>query len=82
LERKSNAIHIGAIKIAEDGNGIIIRAVEEAGETSDAEFGFPTLAHDRSYDAHWHTSFTPFEIKTFLVQNDHVTEVDFLERPL
>ncbi len=76
LERKSNAIHIGAIKMAEDGTGIILRAVEQAGKTSQAEFTFPTLG------ARWHTSFTPYEIKTFLVQKEHVTEVDFLERPL
>ncbi len=82
LERKSSAIHIGAIKMAEDGNGIILRAVEQAGETSEAEFGFPSLAHDRSCGAHWRTSFTPFEIKSFLIQNERVTEVDLLERPL
>jgi alpha-mannosidase len=82
LERKSTAIHIGAIKIAEGGDGIIVRAIEQAGESSEAEFGFPMLAHDRSCAAQWHAFFTPFEIKTFLVQNEHVTEVDFLERPL
>ena len=76
LERKSHTIHVGAIKMAEDGTDIILRAVEQAGETSVAEFGFPTLG------TRWHASFTPFEIKTFLIQNEHVTEVDFLERPL
>jgi alpha-mannosidase len=76
LGRKSTAIHIGAIKMAEDGDGIILRAVEQAGDTSNAEFEFPTLG------AHWHTSFAPFEIKSFLIQNEDVIEVDLLERPL
>jgi len=76
LERTSTAIHVGAIKMAEEGGGIILRAAEQAGEASEAEFGFPVLG------AKWNTSFTPFEIKTFLIRNRQVTEVDFLERPL
>ena len=76
FERTSRAIHIGAMKMAEDGNGILVRAVEQAGEKSDAEFRFPTLG------AKWQTSFSPFEIKSFLIQNNPVTEVDFLERPV
>ncbi len=76
LERKSSAIHIGAIKMAEDRDGIILRAVEQAGESSDATFEFPTLG------AKWNASFTPFEIKSFLIEKDRITEVDLLERPL
>jgi alpha-mannosidase len=76
LERKSTAIHVGAIKMAENGDGIIFRVVEQAGNASNAEFKFPTL------DAQWHAEFAPFEIKSFLIQNDHVTEVDLLERPI
>ncbi|HZK76256.1 MAG TPA: glycoside hydrolase family 38 C-terminal domain-containing protein, partial [Candidatus Kapabacteria bacterium] len=76
FERKSTAIHVGAIKMAEEGGGIILRAVEQAGEASEAEFGFPML------DAKWNASFAPFEIKSFHIRNGAVTEVDFLERPL
>ncbi len=76
LERTSNAIHIGAIKMAEDSDGVILRAVEQGGEPSDAEFALPPLG------AQWQTSFTPFEIKSFLIQKGSVTEVDLLERPL
>ena len=76
LERKSTAIHVGAIKMAEEGGGIILRAVEQAGEASEAEFGFPTIG------VNWNASFSPFEIKTFLVRNRQVTEVGFLERPV
>ncbi len=75
IERKSTAIHVGAIKLAEDGDGIIFRAAEQAGESSDASFGFPALG------ASWSASFSPFEIKTFLIEDGKVTEVDFLERP-
>ncbi len=76
LERKSTAIHVGAIKMAEEDGGIIFRAVEQAGQASEAKFGFPTLG------AHWQASFIPFEIKSFLIQNERVTEVDFLERAI
>ena len=76
LERKSKGIHVGAMKMAEEGGGIIFRAVEQTGQSSKAEFGFPTLG------AHWHTSFGPFEIKSFLIRNESVIEVDLLERPV
>ncbi len=76
FERTSRAIHIGAMKPAEDGDGILIRAAEQAGEASHAEFGFPALG------AQWHASFTPFEIKSFLIRKGTVTEVNFLERPI
>ncbi len=76
LKCESTAIHIGAIKMAEEGGGIIFRAVEQVGEPSEAEFGFPTLG------VQWKASFSPFEIKTLLIRNGAVTEVDFLERPI
>ncbi|MDP4242204.1 MAG: glycosyl hydrolase-related protein, partial [Bacteroidota bacterium] len=76
FKRDSRAIHVGALKKAQDDNGIILRAVEQAGESSEATFEFPTLG------ARWRTSFSPFEIRTFLVRDGHATEVDFLERPL
>ena len=76
IERKSRAIHVGAIKMAEEGSGIIVRTVEQAGESSEAEFAFPTLG------ACWRAFFHPFEIKSFLIRNGSVIEVDFLERSL
>jgi alpha-mannosidase len=76
FERKSTAIHVGAIKMAEVGDGIILRAAEQAGEASEAEFQFP------SHSATWMASFAPFEIKSFLIRNGHATEIDFLERPI
>ncbi len=76
FERKGRAVHIGAIKMAEDGPGILVRAVEQAGDHSEAEFRLPSLG------MRWQATFSPFEIKSFLVQDNAVTEVDFLERPL
>ncbi len=76
IELESRSVHIGAIKRAEDSNGIIIRAVEQAGEMSSASLRIPCL------NMKWNGSFTPFEIKTFLVQSNDVSEVDFLERPI
>jgi len=76
MEQKNNVVRVGVLKMAEDSNGVILRAVEQSGESCEAEFKFPTL------DAHWHASFTPFEIKSFLIQGQRVTEVDLLERPL
>src|SRR5581483_6357303 len=76
MDRRSRAVHVGAIKLAEEGTAVIVRAVEQAGETSDAEFSIPNLK------AHWNTKFSPFEIKTFSIEDGNVTEVDLLERPL
>ena len=74
LDSQNTAILIGAIKKAEDSDGIIVRAIEEAGESSNAEFSF--------FDANWNATFHSFEIKSFLIQNGKVSEVDFLERAL
>lgn len=76
LERNSTAVHVGALKMAEDSHGIILRAVEQAGETSEATIRFPTLGTE------CRTTFSPFEIKTFLFEGPRVTEVDLLERPI
>jgi alpha-mannosidase len=69
-------IQIGAIKMAEDGNGIIVRAIESLGESASALFQFPA----RSIE--WPSDFSPFEIKTFRIESNRVTEIDLLERPI
>jgi alpha-mannosidase len=74
IDRESHGVHIGAMKLAEDGDGIIVRAIEQAGESSAARFEFA--------GSDWSTQFSPFEIKTFLIYGGNVNEVDFLERPL
>lgn len=75
FDKKPEGMQIGALKIAEDGDGIIVRAVEQAGKSSDAHFA---LGADNA----WRAQFSPFEIKTFLVDGTTVKEVDFLERPV
>jgi alpha-mannosidase len=72
----TNGIQIGTIKQAEDGDGIIVRAVEYLGMNTSALFRFPSL------NLECHAAFTPFEIKTFRISGKNITEVDFLERPL
>ncbi len=71
-----DGLRIGAIKHAEDGNGIIVRVVEERGEDVTGVFSIPALRAD------WSASFLPFDIKSFLVADGNIVEVDFIERPL
>jgi alpha-mannosidase len=67
-------VRIGAIKPAESGEGIIVRAVEQSGAPQEAR-----LSSDQV-----NATFTigPFEIKSFVVHEGSVTPVDFLERPV
>jgi alpha-mannosidase len=74
FESSNNEIRIGAVKLAEDGDGIIVRAVEQRGEENSAKF--------KIADAEWSANFNPFEIISFLIENGKATEVDLLERPL
>ncbi|HEY3874708.1 MAG TPA: glycoside hydrolase family 38 C-terminal domain-containing protein [Candidatus Kapabacteria bacterium] len=76
IERRGCGVHIGAIKKAEEGSGIIVRAVECAGEASESDFAFPMLG------VKWNARFSAFEIKTFEIDRGTVSEVDFLERAL
>jgi len=76
IEVIGQGIQIGAIKHAEDGDGMIVRAIETLGEATSAAFHFPTL------DLKWDAKFNPFEIKTFLISDGRAIETDLLERPL
>jgi len=67
-------ISIGAIKFAEDGEGMIVRAVESNGKNSSATFRMGT--------SEWSAEFHPFEIKSWYVLGKDIREVDFLERAL
>jgi alpha-mannosidase len=69
-------IQIGAIKMTEMGDGIIVRAIESLGERATTSFQFP------SRNIQWQSDFSPFEIKSFRIEGNIVTEVDLLERPL
>ena len=76
MSYNGEGLRIGAIKHAEDGNGIIVRVVEEHGEVITGQFNISSL------EAEWSASFLPLEIKSFLVATGKVVEVDFIERPI
>jgi alpha-mannosidase len=70
---------LGSVKLAEDGDDLVIRVVETAGRAADARVDLPE----------WGTTVDvaigPFEIRTFRVPRDAAgqpVEVDLLERPL
>lgn len=73
-----SADHIGipAIKQSEDGESLIIRAVELAGQPKEAVFLLPHSALT------WSATFTPQEVKTFRITGNKVVECDLLERPI
>jgi alpha-mannosidase len=68
-----------ALKRAEDGDATIVRLFEPTGEdTRTVTADLPAL------ETRFTTSLTPFEIKTFRIDNasGRVTEADLLEKPL
>jgi alpha-mannosidase len=70
---------LGAVKLAEDGDDLVVRVVETAGRAGPARVAFP--AWDRTLEL----EVGPFEIRTFRVPRDDsvdATETDLLERPL
>ncbi|HYH92977.1 MAG TPA: glycoside hydrolase family 38 C-terminal domain-containing protein [Candidatus Saccharimonadales bacterium] len=70
---------VGALKVAEDGDDLIVRLVETAGRPAAARVDLP--AWDRSFTA----EIGAFEIRTFQVSRDvdrAPFEVDLLERPV
>ena len=69
-------VYIAAVKEAEDGGGLIVRAAEWFGRRRQARFSLPTL------DRTWSATFRPHQIKTFFVPDGgrkKVREVDMLE---
>ena len=72
-------VMITALKEAEDGHGLVVRAVETLGEPADARFEVPVAG--RVIEA----AFGPGQIRTFLLPDDlgeQVVELDLLERPV
>lgn len=67
---------LSAVKQAEEGGEIILRAYEAHGQATECEFTWvPTVTN-------WRAAFRPYEVKTFaLTECSGVTEVDLLERP-
>ena len=70
---------VGAVKLAEDGDNLVVRAVETDGWSGRATIRLPAWQREVVFDAR------PFEIRTFRVPRDpggQIVETDLLERPL
>ena len=69
----------GAIKLAEDGDDLVVRIVETCGRAAPARIMLPTSGREVVFNI------APFEIRTFRIPRDPdrpVAETDLLERPL
>ena len=67
---------LGAVKLAEDGDDLVVRIVETAGRSADARVSFPAFDRELSF------AIGPFQVRTFLVPADRGAEpreVDLLE---
>lgn len=72
-------VQIAAIKPADSGSGLVLRALETSGAEQRAELSGKAIGESVKL------TLAPLSIKTVLVQNDpsrSVTTVDFLERPV
>jgi alpha-mannosidase len=70
---------LGAVKLAEDGDDLLVRVVETAGRAAAARVELPQWARTIEFQIE------PFQIRTFRVPRDpsgDAIEVDLLERPL
>jgi alpha-mannosidase len=72
-------VAIGAIKVAEDGDGLVVRVVETAGVAADAQVELPSLGCVLD------VPLGPFQIRSYRVPRERgsdAVEVDLLERPI
>jgi alpha-mannosidase len=70
---------LGAVKVAEDGEDLVVRVVETTGQGANGVVDLPL------WQRRFELEIGPFEIKTFRVSRDPdrpVVETDLLERPL
>ena len=69
---------LGAVKVAEDGDELVVRVVETAGRAAEARVSFP--AWTRAFEF----AIGPFEVRTFRLPRGEgeAVEVDLLERPV
>jgi alpha-mannosidase len=70
---------LGAVKVAEDGDDLVVRVVETAGRSVRGVVDLPL------WQRRFEIEIAPFEIRTFLVSRDpdvEVVEADLLERAL
>jgi alpha-mannosidase len=69
---------IGALKVAEDGDDLVVRAVETCGRAAAAVIALTGWGREIRFDI------GPYEVRTFRVPRDDalpVVETDLLERP-
>lgn len=66
---------LGALKLAEDGNGLVIRLHESAGHETNAQI---TFANGLNFSL----PFSPYELKTLRWQAETLIPCDLLERPI
>jgi len=67
------SVRVEVLKRAEDGHGLILRAVETAGQSTRSHFRL------RAPAVSWEAAFSPWEIKTFRILAVGVEEVSMLE---
>jgi alpha-mannosidase len=69
----------GSVKLAEDGDDLVVRVVETSGRAGPARITLPAWDREVAFDI------DPFEIRTFRIPRDggsQVIETDLLERPM
>lgn len=77
VETNAKGVEISAIKRAEDGDDLIVRAYETRKERSSGEIRLPVMGVDVP------VTFDPCEIKTLRISGDGaVTETDLIEWPI
>ncbi|MBR3692203.1 MAG: alpha-mannosidase [Clostridia bacterium] len=76
IEISGEGLVLSALKSAEDGRGIILRAYESRGRHCDARIRLPLFGADIR------RVFRPYEVCTFRIAEGAVTEVDFVENEL
>jgi alpha-mannosidase len=70
---------LGAVKLAEDGDDLVVRVVETEGRAATARLSVPDLGREHEVEI------GPYEIRTFRIPRDAsapVVETDLLERPV
>ena len=70
---------VGAMKLAEDGDDVVVRIAETVGRSAPVRLAFPAWDRTLTFDI------GPFELRTFRVPRDRAAgpvETDLLERPL
>jgi alpha-mannosidase len=78
LSVEPETVIVGAVKLAEDGDDLVVRVVETAGREAPARIRMPASSREFTFDIR------PFEIRTFRIPRDpgvDAVETDLLERP-